>query len=348
MAWPSDFPVPGSKLISAFRPDFNDIINSLVQVFVGGSEPAVTYACMLWADTGQGKFKQRNVANTGWVIRGDLEVDYGGCLPKSGGTMTGAIVMGGNAITGLPAGSGDAPARYTDLAAYVRADGTIPFSAFPTLPAGNPTVSTHAAPKGYVDSKVLAGGTYTGQIVMTVAPSVDQHVMRKVDVSNLIDSHTHSGVAGQGSKIPGANISSVGAPAKWVLQADGSNGAAFVRVDGSFFFMGNEPILIGSYPSSASWQEVDLSLLVSNDCHAVMVMPVAAGGSKWTLAFRAWNSAADTGYPHYGLGIASAHSYYPVPIPVNQRKIEMKATRIIGSGGLNLWKWTEIKAINNT
>ena len=94
-----NYPTPGTRLISAWRTDFNDIIDALVTTFVGSSEPSTTFSCMLWADTNQGVLKQRNVANTAWVVRGTLESDYGGALPLSGGTMSGAIDMDSNAIT---------------------------------------------------------------------------------------------------------------------------------------------------------------------------------------------------------------------------------------------------------
>jgi hypothetical protein len=70
-------------------------------------------------------------------------------LPLAGGTMTGAIAMGTNKITGL----------------------------------GTPTVSTDAATKAYADTMVpLAGGTMTGALTLSGAPTVGLHAATKTYV----------------------------------------------------------------------------------------------------------------------------------------------------------------------
>jgi len=344
MAWPT-FPVLGSRYVSAFREDFNDVIDSLVKVFAGGSEPSIKYALMLWADTSELKLKQRNVANTAWIALGDLETDYLGALPLSGtggGAMTGPIDMGGFGITNLPAGSGSAPARVADLGAYVKADGTIAFTNLPTFPAANPTVATQGAHKGYVDGKVLAGGTYTGQITMTVAPSAIQHVIRKTDLDSTIDAHTHSGGAGSGPKVPGANISSPAGSGGYLLQSNGSLGAAFVAVTCDYFYQGDEEVLVGNVSSSDSWQEVDVSAFVPTTAHALLIVPITAVTGyryNWYLNFRKTGLSVTTGFPHRGyIAVSNGFISYPTVVPINAaRKFDIKAIRIDGSGTLNLY-----------
>ena len=70
-------------------------------------------------------------------------------LPLAGGTMSGAIAMGTNKITGL----------------------------------GTPTTSTDAATKAYADTMVpLAGGTMTGALTLSGAPTVGLHAATKTYV----------------------------------------------------------------------------------------------------------------------------------------------------------------------
>jgi|DEB0MinimDraft_6_1074348.scaffolds.fasta_scaffold24186_2 hypothetical protein len=85
-------------------------------------------------------------------------------LALAGGTMSGAIAMGTNKITGL----------------------------------GTPTVSTDAATKAYADTMLpLAGGTMTGNIVLgsnkatsTATPSADDDLTRKGYVDSILGSAT--------------------------------------------------------------------------------------------------------------------------------------------------------------
>lgn len=338
-SWPTTFPIAGTRLISAFRGDFNDIIQSLVTVFMGASDPSVTFPGQLWGDTTENKLKQRNVADTGWNVLADLGVDYGGALPKSGGTMSGAINMGGYGITNLPAGSGSAPARYTDLAAYVKADGSVPFTDHPTFPSANPTVSTDGAHKGYVDATVLGGGTYTGQITMTVAPTADQHVMRKSDVTNVIDTHTHSGVAGMGPKVPGANISSPPGSNGYVLKANASQGASFAQLTAGVYVPTTEQTLIATVYQSDSWQTMDIAAYVPTDTQAVIVWCVQTETAYgWSVNFRKYGSGATTGHQYWGcLGGTSFATRYTTIVPVASQNFDIKAVRPTGGGQLQIY-----------
>lgn len=54
------------------RADLNNALESLATVSSGASAPSTTFAYQLWADTTNGLLKQRNAANSGWLIRGTL------------------------------------------------------------------------------------------------------------------------------------------------------------------------------------------------------------------------------------------------------------------------------------
>lgn len=108
-------------------------------------------------------------------------------LPLAGGTMTGAINMDGNKVTGLPAPTADLDAvtkAYLDNAiATAVADylakaggsmtGAINMGGNKITTLGNPTAASDAATKSYVDSAVpsgtflqTSGGTMSGDINM--------------------------------------------------------------------------------------------------------------------------------------------------------------------------------------
>jgi hypothetical protein len=91
-------------------------------------------------------------------------------LPLAGGTMSGAIAMGTNKITGL-----GTPTVSTDAATKAYADTMLPLAGGTLSGAlamgtnkitglGTPTASTDAATKGYIDTTVLAPSNLTGPI----------------------------------------------------------------------------------------------------------------------------------------------------------------------------------------
>lgn len=225
LPWPT-FPILGSRLVSEFRGDYNDITTDMISAFAGVEEPTPKYAGMFWVDTSTTPklLKQRNSLNTAWVVRARVDQDWGGLLPLVGGTMEGVIDMGGFGITNLPAGSGNAPARYADLAPYAKLDGSIPFTGIPSGPATDPSLANQFARKAYVDAKAIAGGTFTGKITMPFAPVAGSNeLVRAVDVDNVIGTHNHSGGVGQGVKIPVTSISPSGGSASNGPRHDGTN-----------------------------------------------------------------------------------------------------------------------------
>lgn len=57
----------------AFRQDLNNALAAIVSVNSGAAEPSTTYAYQLWADTTTGWLKQRNAANSAWLLLRTLD-----------------------------------------------------------------------------------------------------------------------------------------------------------------------------------------------------------------------------------------------------------------------------------
>lgn len=264
MAWPSTFPIVGSQLISAFRPDFNAIVVELIQKRNGPDDPEVTYPGMFKEDTTSGWLKRRTTANDAWHNIMELDQLYGGLVHRSGATMTGALNMGSNVISNLAASaaSSNGAARMADLDAYAKLSGAT-FTAIPKGPPQNPTLDDEFARKKYVDDTRGQGGSYTGQIVMTVAPSASQHVMRKVDVEGLINTHNHQGGAAEGPKLESVSVlKSTGQSAGRFLRADGSDGVAWREPGGGS--ARTEPLVLFTETGPKAWTTVDLSTEISS------------------------------------------------------------------------------------
>jgi len=279
LPWPT-FPILGSRLVSEFRGDYNDITAALLTAFAGVDEPTPKYAGQWWIDTSSTPklAKQRNTLNTAWIVRFRIDEDWGGLLPLVGGTMEGPINMGGFAITNLPAGSGAAPARYQDLAPYAKLDGSTPFTGVPSGPALDPSLANQLTRKAYVDAKAIAGGTFTGKITMPFAPSAgSQEVARAIDLENTIGTHNHSGGTGQGVKIPVTSISPTGGGA-----GDGPrhNGSAVVW--GAEGIMADSPGLLTLWDTTSSIgiTTQDLSAYVPSFTRMVILNLYFEGGQR--------------------------------------------------------------------
>ncbi len=70
---------------AAFRADLNNALQALGSLSSGAMAPSTTYAYMLWADTTSGQLKQRNAANSGWVVRATLAEAF--TLSRSSNTI---------------------------------------------------------------------------------------------------------------------------------------------------------------------------------------------------------------------------------------------------------------------
>ncbi len=83
------------------RSDLNNLFSAIVSQNSSGSEPATKYAYMVWADTGNDLLKVRNASNNAWISLYTLSTGApvtasASALPKTGGTMTGDLILGDN------------------------------------------------------------------------------------------------------------------------------------------------------------------------------------------------------------------------------------------------------------
>jgi len=176
-------------------------------------------------------------------------------LALAGGTMSGAIAMGTNKITGLgtPTLSADATTKtYVDTADALKLNlsggtmsGAIAMGTSQITGLGNPTLAQDAATKTYVDTADalklnLAGGTMSGAIAMGTSkitgmgdPTANQDAATKVYVDTAdalklsLTGGTMSGAIAMGtSKITGLGTPTDNADATTKLYVDGILGSA--------------------------------------------------------------------------------------------------------------------------
>jgi len=67
---------------AAFRADINNAFLAIVSDHSGTTEPATMYAYQWWADTTTGLLKQRNAANSAWIVKSKLASDMISALQK--------------------------------------------------------------------------------------------------------------------------------------------------------------------------------------------------------------------------------------------------------------------------
>lgn len=83
-----------------------DKFDTLRTLNSGATAPSSTTPYMLWMDTTTGALKQRNAADSAWVVLIPVVASTGGgLLPLTGGTMSGIINMGSQRIEALAAGT---------------------------------------------------------------------------------------------------------------------------------------------------------------------------------------------------------------------------------------------------
>ena len=74
------------------RADINNALAALFSLSSGATAPSTTVAYQLWADTTNNLLKQRNAANTGWLVRGTLAEAF--VIARSSNTILGVSDFG--------------------------------------------------------------------------------------------------------------------------------------------------------------------------------------------------------------------------------------------------------------
>jgi len=77
---------------AAVRADLNLLAQAILNGFSGASAPAAPVAYQIWHDTTEGLRKQRNAANTGWLVRGNIAETF--VLARSANTILGVADFG--------------------------------------------------------------------------------------------------------------------------------------------------------------------------------------------------------------------------------------------------------------
>ena len=72
---------------AAFRSDVNSALQALATLSSGATAPSTTYARMWWVDTTTNTLKQRNAANSAWIVRGTMDETL--VLSRSSNTILG-------------------------------------------------------------------------------------------------------------------------------------------------------------------------------------------------------------------------------------------------------------------
>lgn len=76
-----------------FRAAVNSALQALGSQQSGASAPGITYPYLLWADTAIGLLKQRNGANTAWIVIGTLDQPYWGLRMRKNFIINGTGIV---------------------------------------------------------------------------------------------------------------------------------------------------------------------------------------------------------------------------------------------------------------
>jgi len=272
----------GTDLLSPSRGYINGSFAALLSDFAGTAAPTNPAAYMIWLDTTAGLVKRRNAANDAWITIGIVGDEYGGMLPRSGGTMSGPINMGGQILSNLGLGTGLAAARVQEV------DAKAPLAA-PTLtgdakvsqdPAGNDSIPRRSWTEGrYVK---LAGGTMTGPLVLSGIASAALHPVGFQQVKDLVTfnfttGHRHDGADAR--KVKGTSIDSESAGSKAVLLASGSGVSSWSDIPSNYCAMREDEYLLVTRTNPIAWTTYDLTGLVhASTVAAVLKVEVSGGG----------------------------------------------------------------------
>lgn len=198
--------------LSDSRGYINDAFAALRSSFSGSAAPGTPVEGQFFYDTDTNVLSIYDGA--AWVTIGDVDSEYLGLLPLSAGAsyaLTSDLYCGSNKLINVADPTADqhaATRKYcTDTFVELGGDtmtGDLVMGANDVTSTQDPSVATALARKSYVDTQVLGGGTYTGDIAMgdtyevtgLPTPSVDSAAARKSYVDgkfHVTTGHDHDG-----------------------------------------------------------------------------------------------------------------------------------------------------------
>ena len=125
MAQVADFNIANASGASV-RSDINAVLEAIKTNNSGGTDPTNAESFMFYADTADSNnLKIRNAANNGFTTIGSVDQANLGLLPRSGGTMTGALRLDNSSSSSSPALSFDGD---TDLGIFRQASNKLGIS----------------------------------------------------------------------------------------------------------------------------------------------------------------------------------------------------------------------------
>lgn len=299
-------PIEGSDLLGDSWVDINATSEALATQFSGPTAPSSPLAYMIWDDTASMQKKQRNGANDAWIVIGSLGSDHLGLLPKSGGTMSGPIDMGGSAITNVGAGSGTAVARAQEVA--LKAPLASPaFTTDATLDV-DPPGSTSLTRRSWTEARYLklSGGTLTGALVLSGDGSSALHPVTKQQLEAALSTtagHRHDGTDGR--KVRGSDLDSGATVVSRTLVSDGSGNTAWGQVPKAMVKLSYVDIAVSSSIGTAA----QYALTGISECLFLPSFPVITEGLG---GVRFWGLIKTTDSTLYALlsGYGTARFYY--------------------------------------
>ena len=221
-------------------------------------------------------------------------------LPLAGGTMSGAIAMGTNKITGL-----GTPTSSTDAATKAYADTMLPLAGGTMSGAiamgtnkitgvGDPTNAQDVVTKYYLDNVVLAPSNLTGPItsvgnVTSIASQTGTGTKFVVDTSPTLVTPV-LGVATatsiNGTTIPTSKTLVATDSTAYVVPSQTGNSGKFLTTDGTTSSWGTT--VLGTFASNSAGTDADsarnISLQIDGTTYGRILVPTGSGGAMafWT------------------------------------------------------------------
>ena len=258
--------IQGSDTLSASRGYLNDSLAALRTRHSGPSAPSSPTAYMIWLDTTTGLIKERNANNDAWIAVGTIGAGAGGGLPITGGTMAGPIAMNNFAITGLPPGQGNSPARQVevDLKAPLAAPAFTGDARVNQDPVGdNSLIRRSWAEARYAK---LAGTSTTGFITLVGNATDDLHAvplqqLRDFTAFNLSTGHRHDGQDARQIRMD--HLTAGGQPEARQAYSTSSGGVAWRPSSAPHVY--NAPVtILDQVTGTVGWTTYDLGSVVTN------------------------------------------------------------------------------------